>query len=303
MAKPKEAKPLPVELITIRRELLPRQGIDQDTVADYAEMLEGNAEWPFPPLVVFNGRAPDGEPPCYVLACGEHRLEAAINAKRSTVPCEVREGDDSAIFQVACCDNHVHGRRYSSEDKRHMIAMAIKTLGATVAATKLSEITGLSRARCLQIKNALTAKTTPLQDAKAHFGDDEAPPFIDTTPRAQQAEKPPRKDRKPKPQTEDRPLPEEPASAFIEDEQEPTGDGWSYADLQEFHKESVAEINAMLRQLKEICEGRSGSYIIHARTRIEADLKSAKTTLYQLMPLNQEQDGTIITRNDQASKG
>lgn len=90
-----------------------RLAVSEDTVDDYAEVLEqAEGDWPFAPIDVFH----DGTD--YFVADGFHRTLAAVRLKRASVPCHVHRGTakDAKIFGMTANDRH--GLRMSRADKR-----------------------------------------------------------------------------------------------------------------------------------------------------------------------------------------
>lgn len=95
-----------------------RAGLNEATVADYAEALADGAE--FPPVIVFH----DGDR--YIAADGFHRIHAAIKNGARVIECDVRNGSkaDALMFALGC--NAHHGLRRTNADKRHAVGMALK---------------------------------------------------------------------------------------------------------------------------------------------------------------------------------
>jgi len=104
---------LSVDLLRLDAGTQNRVAINQDVVEDYAELIsQSNGKWPFPPLDVFH----DGKD--FFLANGFHRTLGAVQAKRASIPCEVRKGGarEARIFGMTANDRH--GLRMSRADKR-----------------------------------------------------------------------------------------------------------------------------------------------------------------------------------------
>lgn len=95
----------------------PRERIDMEVVADYAEGVKVGIE--FPPVVVFFDGAE------HWLACGFHRWHAHKAAERASILADVRSGslDDAKLF--ASGTNGGHGLRRSNADKRLAVLMAV----------------------------------------------------------------------------------------------------------------------------------------------------------------------------------
>ncbi len=94
-----------------------RAGLNEATVADYAEALAEGAK--FPPVVVFH----DGSR--YLAADGFHRIHAALRSGATQIECDVRKGSklDALKFALGC--NAHHGLPRTNADKRHAVEMAL----------------------------------------------------------------------------------------------------------------------------------------------------------------------------------
>ncbi|HEY9171472.1 MAG TPA: ParB N-terminal domain-containing protein [Verrucomicrobiae bacterium] len=95
-----------------------RAGLNETTVADYAEALAAGAK--FPPVVVFH----DGNR--HIAADGFHRIQAALRIGATHIECDVRRGNKSDALKFALGCNAYHGLRRTNADKRHGVAMALK---------------------------------------------------------------------------------------------------------------------------------------------------------------------------------
>jgi hypothetical protein len=95
-----------------------RAGLNEATVADYAEALADGAK--FPPVIVFH----DGS--LYIAADGFHRIHAAVRNGATHIECDVRKGSklDALKFALGC--NAHHGLRRTNADKRHAVGMALR---------------------------------------------------------------------------------------------------------------------------------------------------------------------------------
>ena len=109
-----KTKTLSIELPRIDADTQSRIKINDETVADYAELLESvnSSQWPFEPIDVFH----DGTD--HYVADGFHRLLAGLQTKRGTIPCRVHSGTawDALIFGMTANDRH--GLRRTHADKR-----------------------------------------------------------------------------------------------------------------------------------------------------------------------------------------
>lgn len=94
-----------------------RAGINRETVAEYAEAMQGGAV--FPPLVIFHDGA------SYWLADGFHRYHAYAQINFHDVPADVRQGSqrDAILFSVGA--NASHGLRRTNEDKRRAVMVLL----------------------------------------------------------------------------------------------------------------------------------------------------------------------------------
>ncbi len=95
-----------------------RAGLNEATVADYAEALGGGAK--FPPVVVFH----DGSR--YVAADGFHRIHAASRMGATQIECDVRKGGKGEALKFALGCNAHHGLRRTNADKRHAVELALR---------------------------------------------------------------------------------------------------------------------------------------------------------------------------------
>lgn len=108
-----------------------RAGLNDITVADYAEALADGAK--FPPVIVFH----DGNR--YIAADGFHRIHAVIKNGAKVVECDVRKGGKTDALKFALGCNAHHGLRRTNADKRHAVGMALREFPnvSTVAIAKL----------------------------------------------------------------------------------------------------------------------------------------------------------------------
>jgi len=105
--------------IKIEPELMMRVGINQEIVDDYAQaLLDGDK---FPPIILFH----DGDD--YHLADGWKRYYAHKKAGLEIIDTDVRMGTYEDAFDYALVQaNHANGERYSIEDKRHALNLALE---------------------------------------------------------------------------------------------------------------------------------------------------------------------------------
>jgi ParB-like nuclease domain len=109
---------LPLDRIRTDGGTQARAGLDEPTVTEYAEALEGGAV--FPPIVVFHDAAD------YWLADGFHRVAAALRAGLKKFPVEVRQGTRREALLFACGANYAHGLRRTQEDKRQAVLTLLR---------------------------------------------------------------------------------------------------------------------------------------------------------------------------------
>lgn len=111
------AETLPLKAIKLDVELQPREDIDRDLVAAYAEAMVEGAE--FPPVVVFrNGSAE------HLLSDGWHRYYAHKALDRKQIAAEVLEGDRLAALRYSIGANAAHGRQRSEMTLRRAYQIA-----------------------------------------------------------------------------------------------------------------------------------------------------------------------------------
>ena len=96
----------------------PREHLDLATIRAYTETYQEAApgEEPFPPLDVFHVQD------TYYVADGFHRLAAAREADRETLPCQVHAGSKRDAMVFACFANVRRGLRYHHGDWGRILA-------------------------------------------------------------------------------------------------------------------------------------------------------------------------------------
>ena len=119
-----------------------RAGTDVETINNYAEAMADGAH--FPDVTVFT----DGER--YWLADGFHRVMAAKQNGKATIPADVRKGtaDDAVVFGGTA--NNKQGKRPTRADVQHFLQMVWDRreaiFGGTPTGGNLAERCGVSRA-------------------------------------------------------------------------------------------------------------------------------------------------------------
>ncbi len=108
---------VPLALIRIDGGTQPRAEINLDTVNDYAQAMEGGAE--FPPVSLYHDGA------TYWLADGFHRYHAARELQRETLPALIYEGTQREAILFSVGANQYHGLRRSNQDKRRAVEMLL----------------------------------------------------------------------------------------------------------------------------------------------------------------------------------
>lgn len=108
---------LSLEEIAIDGGTQSRACLNDMTVEDYAESMDGGAE--FPPVLVFY----DGS--SYWLADGFHRLAAAKKLEWGGIKAEIRQGTrrDAVLYSVGA--NATHGLRRTNADKRRAVMLLL----------------------------------------------------------------------------------------------------------------------------------------------------------------------------------
>ena len=108
-----------------------RAGLNEATVADYADALADGAK--FPPVVVFH----DGRR--FIAADGFHRIHAALRIGATQIECDVRKGGKTDALKFALGCNAHHGLRRTNADKRHAVELALREFpnASTVAIARM----------------------------------------------------------------------------------------------------------------------------------------------------------------------
>lgn len=110
------AVPIAVNRIEVDDGMSPRQGIDLETVDQYALSFTD-----LPPIVVF-----EVKPDSYLLADGFHRIRAAKKLELTEVLADVRQGDRNAAWEHAVLANLKHGRPLSRRERRNVVEALLK---------------------------------------------------------------------------------------------------------------------------------------------------------------------------------
>lgn len=121
---------------------------------EYAELLKKNrGKWPFPPIRVV--KVGDR----LLLVEGFTRLRAAVQAGRSKIEVEAREGTWASAVEEACGSNAEHGYRRTAADKRRAIVRAYEEL--TQSPSKIATICRVSRTSVYAVLEELRPAKAP----------------------------------------------------------------------------------------------------------------------------------------------
>jgi len=233
-----------------------RAANDAETIEDYAEdWREGAA---FPPVDLFTQ---DGE--IYWIGDGNHRVHAAVVAGRSNVPAKVHDGNERAALLFSCSVNQNHGLRRSNADKRNTVSLMLE-LEPKWSNRRIAEHAGVSDPLVSEVRKSLEGENR-IPETKVREGrDGKRRPVEETTENADANAQ----------------LLNSSTPAVEGDEPEPDpAAGVDIEALARLYKESLADLNRMLRGFREVSnEPRTGAYVARKFTRIEKlidDLKAA----------------------------
>ena len=130
-----------IKIADLDLSLQTRAGTDVDTINNYAEAMADGAS--FPDVTVFT----DGER--YWLADGFHRVMAAKQNGKATIPADVRKGtaDDAVVFGGTA--NNKQGKRPTRADVQHFMQMVWERreaiFGGTPTGGNMAEKCGVGR--------------------------------------------------------------------------------------------------------------------------------------------------------------
>lgn len=130
-----------IKIADLDLSLQTRAGTDAETINNYAEAMADGAH--FPDVTVFT----DGER--YWLADGFHRVMAAKQNGKATIPADVRKGtaDDAVVFGGTA--NNKQGKRPTRADVQHFMQMVWERreaiFGGTPTGGNMAEKCGVSR--------------------------------------------------------------------------------------------------------------------------------------------------------------
>lgn len=128
-------------------------GIDPGSVAEYAEAMEGGAEFP-PVILYFDGSA-------YWPADGFHRLAAAKKVNRDAIAADVRDGSKRDAILHAVGVNANHGLRRTQADKRRAVITLLKDPEwSRLSDRALAEKANVSHPLVARIKAEMTGRVS-----------------------------------------------------------------------------------------------------------------------------------------------
>lgn len=134
-----KTKSLPIDQVIADPECQPRAELNQDAIAEYAEILEK-----LPPVVCFEDQF-DGDNVRYWLAHGFHRYEAHLLRNRRKIKCDVVCGTKRDAVLYALGQNVDHGVRRTNADKRRAVSIVLADPEwSKFSARKIAEICGVS---------------------------------------------------------------------------------------------------------------------------------------------------------------
>lgn len=153
-----EIQTLQLDQIRIDGGTQPRVAIDEDVVAEYADLYTGGVD--LPPVTVFH----DGS--TYWLADGFHRYWASKRAERETIAVDVQQGTrrDAILYSVGA--NSTHGLRRTNEDKRKAVMTILEDDEWSVwSQTDIAKLCGVSREFVCRLASNMSASCDRSQDS------------------------------------------------------------------------------------------------------------------------------------------
>lgn len=142
-------KKLNLDVIRIDGDTQPREELDQDMVAEYAELMRDGIK--FPPVIVFF----DGSN--YWLVDGFHRYFATKSNGFVSIEAEVKEGTQrDAQLQSMTANSKQHGKPATAKDKRRSVIRMLKDAEwSKWSNTKIAEWIGVSHVTVGRLKISL----------------------------------------------------------------------------------------------------------------------------------------------------
>ena len=151
---------LPLNAISITGGTQSRVALNQEAVAEYAEVIRHAGE--LPPVVVFNDGASDG----LWLADGFHRYHAHRAAGALEITCDVRVGTQRDAVLCSAGANASHGLRRTSDDKRHAVMLLLNdSEWSAWSQEKIAKTCGVSTGLVSKIVNELSLHCEEMRPA------------------------------------------------------------------------------------------------------------------------------------------
>lgn len=150
--------------IVMDERLQSRAEISEETVSEYAELIEDGVEFP-PVLVYFTGIT-------YYLTDGYHRMHAHKRAGKVSILCEVVNGAMRDAILRSTSVNQSHGMRRTYADRRKSVMTLlddVEWLG--MSNTKIAKHCGVSVSFVANLRNSVGKQNTETVKYKAPSGE------------------------------------------------------------------------------------------------------------------------------------
>jgi len=147
--------------ILVLDELQARVKMDQETVEDYALVLQSGKDIPCIDVVKLTDGEHAGK---YAVIDGFHRLAACKKLKVKTMHVSVHEGTVADAIDMATSANQDHGLRRSNKDKRRAVEMAIaldNRIGRKRSDRQIAQHVGVHNSTVSEIRAELSGKKKP----------------------------------------------------------------------------------------------------------------------------------------------
>lgn len=137
--------------LNLHKSFQPRNGLDEETIEEYAEEIKDGT---FPPIevVVVDDKM--------FVVDGFHRVEACRDAKVKQIKAIVRTGSKSLAQWLAASSNRKHGLRRTNADKRRAVKMALQAAPAA-SLREIAEHCGVSHELVRTVKDPPEPKAKP----------------------------------------------------------------------------------------------------------------------------------------------
>lgn len=140
--------------ITIDEQLQSRVAVSQDKIGEYAELMEEDIE--FTPVEIID----DGKK--FYLWDGFHRFHAAVKAKLTTIPANVKKGTYREAFLLSLGANANHGLPLSNADKRLKVKRALGDVEIALwSDAEIAKVCGVTRMTVWRIRKEQTEGSAP----------------------------------------------------------------------------------------------------------------------------------------------